>query len=61
METGYRAIVIIQMNVNGTLKQGSSTGVLRSSHILDILRLELVGFAKELNLEYKKNLPRLFA
>lgn len=52
METGYKAIVIIQMNVNGTLEQESSTGVLRSSQILDILWLEFVKFAKELDLEY---------
>lgn len=47
------------MNFNGTLKQGSSTGALRSSHILDILWLELVGFAKELNLEYKKKFTKI--
>lgn len=46
------------MNVNGTLEKGRSTGVLRSSHILDILWLEVVRFAKELDLECKKKLPR---
>lgn len=48
------AFAIIQMRVNGTLEQDGSNAMSRSSHIVNISRLEFAEFAKRLDLECKK-------